>query len=133
MNPATVSLSSRPISSGKRILLGVDCSITHAHPVCLARYATGLPHSTIFSVLEYVGFGEDWIAFFRKYLEAPLNLDAASDNRPQLGPRIRKRGVPMAHASEKFTGELVLFFMDLAVNRQTGILLKCLLDDILLC
>ena len=133
MNPATVSLSSRPISSGKRILLGVDCSITHAHPVCLARYATGLPHSTIFSVLEYVGFGEDWIAFFRKYLEAPLNLDAASDNRPQLGPRIRKRGVPMAHASEKFTGELVLFFMDLAVNRQTGILLYRLHDDIWLC
>ena len=96
----------------------------------LQWYATGLPHSTIFSVLEYVGFGKDWINFFRKYLEAPLNLDAASDNRPQLGPRIRKRGVPMAHASEKFTGELVLFFMDLAVNRQTGLLLYRLHDDI---
>lgn len=36
----------------------------------------------------------------------------------------------MAHASEKLVGELVLFFMDLAVNRQTGILLYRLHDDI---
>jgi hypothetical protein len=93
-------------------------------------YATGLPHSTIFAVMRYIGFGQDWVDFFKKYLEAPLNLDAASDDRPQLGPRTRKRGVPMAHASEKFTGELVLFFMDLAVNRETGILLYRLHDDI---
>ncbi|KAL2133169.1 hypothetical protein VTI74DRAFT_2805 [Chaetomium olivicolor] len=96
----------------------------------LQWYATGLSHSTVFAVMKYVGFGQDWIDFFKKYLESPLNLDNASDNRPQLGPRIRKRGVPMAHASEKFTGELVLFFMDLAVNRETGILLYRLHDDI---
>lgn len=96
----------------------------------LQWYATGLSHSTIFALMRYVGFGQDWIDFFKKYLESPLNLDAASDDRPQLGPRIRKRGVPMAHASEKFTGELVLFFMDLAVNRDTGILLYRLHDDI---
>jgi hypothetical protein len=96
----------------------------------LQWYATGLPHSTIFAIMRYIGFGQDWIDFFKKYLESPLNLDAASDDRPQLGPRIRKRGVPMAHASEKFTGELVLFFMDLAVNRDTGILLYRLHDDI---
>ncbi|KAK0705188.1 hypothetical protein B0H67DRAFT_374063 [Lasiosphaeris hirsuta] len=99
----------------------------------LQWYATSISHSTIYSVLEYAGFGEDWVSFFRKYLEAPLNLDAASDDRPQLGPRTRKRGVPMAHASEKFIGELVLFFMDLAVNRQTGILLYRLHDDIWIC
>ena len=96
----------------------------------LQWYATGLSHSTVFAVMRYIGFGQDWIDFFKKYLESPLNLDAASDDRPQLGPRIRKRGVPMAHASEKFTGELVLFFMDLAVNRETGILLYRLHDDI---
>ncbi|KAK4154142.1 hypothetical protein C8A00DRAFT_43060 [Chaetomidium leptoderma] len=96
----------------------------------LQWYATGLPHSTVFSAMRYIGFGQDWIDFFTKYLESPLNLDAASDDRPQLGPRHRKRGVPMAHASEKFTGELVLFFMDLAVNRETGVLLYRLHDDI---
>ncbi|KAL2018054.1 hypothetical protein VTK56DRAFT_1320 [Thermocarpiscus australiensis] len=96
----------------------------------LQWYATGLSHSTVYTVMEYVGFGKDWIDFFKKYLESPLNLDAASDDRPQRGPRIRKRGVPMAHASEKLTGELVLFFMDLAVNRETGTLLYRLHDDI---
>ncbi|KAK3315242.1 hypothetical protein B0H66DRAFT_337632 [Apodospora peruviana] len=83
--------------------------------------------------MRYVGFEDDWIDFFRKYLEAPLNLDAASDYRPQLGPRTRMRGVPMAHASEKLIGELVLSFMDIAVNRKTGILLYRLHDDIWFC
>lgn len=96
----------------------------------LLRYATALPHSTVYAVMRYVGFGEDWINFFKKYLAAPLNLDKASDDRPQKGPRIRQRGVPMAHSSEKFTGELVLFFMDLAVHRETGIFLYRLHDDI---
>ena len=39
----------------------------------------------------------------------------------------------MAHASEKLTGELVLFFLDLTINRQVGMLLYRLHDDIWLC
>ncbi|KAH6621265.1 hypothetical protein B0J18DRAFT_432009 [Chaetomium sp. MPI-SDFR-AT-0129] len=96
----------------------------------LQWFATGLPHSTVFAVMRYLGFGEDWIGFFKTYLESPLNLNTASDDRPQLGPRIRKRGVPMAHSSEKLTGELVLFFLDFVVNRETGIFLYRLHDDI---
>jgi hypothetical protein len=104
-------------------------------PVALVQtdlqwYATGLSHSTVYAVMRYLNFDPKWIAFFKKYLEAPLNLDHAADDRPKLGPRIRKRGVPMAHSSEKFTGELVLFFMDLAVHRKTGIPLYRLHDDI---
>lgn len=104
--------------------------IWRANSALPLRYATGLPHSTIFAAMRYVGFDQAWIDFFQKYLEAPLNLDAASDDRVQRGPRIRKRGVPMAHASEKLTGELVLFFMDVAVFRETGIPLYRLHDDI---
>ncbi|KAK4226987.1 hypothetical protein QBC38DRAFT_209318 [Podospora fimiseda] len=96
----------------------------------LQWYATGLSHSTAYSVMKYVGFSQEWLDFFKKYLEAPLNLDAASDDRVARGPRIRKRGVPMAHASEKLIGELVLFFMDVSVNRDTGLLLYRLHDDI---
>lgn len=99
----------------------------------LQWFATGLPHSTIYAVMRYVGFSEDWIRFFRKYLEAPLNLDQSADYRTPKGARVRKRGVPMAHASEKLTGELVLFFLDLTVNRQAGMLLYRLHDDIWLC
>ncbi|KAK4662635.1 hypothetical protein QC763_605300 [Podospora pseudopauciseta] len=118
-------------------LRGVTLENRHeaSNPVALVQtdlqwYGTGLSHTTIYSLMRYIGFGQDWISFFKKYLEAPLNLDMASDNRPQLGPRTRKRGVPMAHASEKLTGELVLFFMDIAVNRETGILPYRLHDDI---
>ncbi|RDW68901.1 uncharacterized protein DSM5745_08661 [Aspergillus mulundensis] len=99
----------------------------------LRWYATGLPHSTIFAVMEYIGLSEKWIVFFRKYLESPLNLDSSSEGRMPMGPRTRKRGVPMAHSSEKLIGEMILFFMDLAVNRTTGLLLYRLHDDLWLC
>lgn len=99
----------------------------------LQWFATSLAHSTIFAVMRFMGFPEDWVEFFKKYLEAPLNMDSASENRVSMGPRIRKRGVPMAHASEKFLGELVLFVLDLAVNRKTGMLLYRLHDDLWLC
>ncbi|KAL2009640.1 hypothetical protein VTN00DRAFT_5447 [Thermoascus crustaceus] len=96
-------------------------------------FTTSLAHSTIFAVMRFMGFPEDWITFFKKYLEAPLNMDRASEDRVSMGPRIRKRGVPMAHASEKFLGELVLFVLNLAVNRKTGMLLYRLHDDLWLC
>lgn len=99
----------------------------------LKWYGTSLSHNTIFAVMRFVGFTEDWISFFRKYLESPLNMDQSSEGREQKGPRIRRRGIPMAHASEKLLGELVLFFMDLAVNRETGMLLYRLHDDLWLC
>lgn len=91
-------------------------------------FGTGLPHSSIFAVLKFVGVDEKWISFFRKFLEAPLNLGPVSDSAEQV--RFRRRGVPMAHALEKFFGELVLFFMDLAVNREAGMLLYRFHDDL---
>lgn len=96
----------------------------------LQWYATGLPHTTIFAIMRFFGFPEKLIAFYRKVLEAPLNM-APADGSPG-GPRTRRRGVPMAHATEKFIGELVLFVMDLVVNRETGMLLYRLHDDIFL-
>ncbi|KAK1148124.1 hypothetical protein N8T08_010763 [Aspergillus melleus] len=99
----------------------------------LKWYGTSLSHSTIFTIMEFAGFPQRWITFFRKYLESPLNMDQASSGREPRGPRTRKRGLPIAHASEKLLGELVLFFMDLAVNRETGMLLYRLHDDLWLC
>lgn len=96
----------------------------------LKWYATGLSHTTIFAVMRFVGFPDRLIRFYRKVLRAPLNM-SPTDGNPR-GPRTRRRGVPMAHATEKFIGELVLFVMDLVVNRETGILLYRLHDDIFL-
>ena len=96
----------------------------------LQWYATGLSHATIFAVMRFVGFPDPLIEFYRKVLQAPLNM-SPTDGNPR-GPRTRRRGVPMAHATEKFIGELVLFVMDLVVNRETGMLLYRLHDDIFL-
>ena len=96
----------------------------------LKWYATGLSHTTIFAVMRFVGFPDRLIEFYRKVLRAPLNM-SPTDGNPR-GPRTRQRGVPMAHATEKFIGELVLFVMDLVVNRETGMLLYRLHDDIFL-
>jgi hypothetical protein len=79
-------------------------------------YGTGLPHSTLFAILRFVGFTEECIDFFTKYLHAPLNMDGACDGRTPTGPRMRQRGVPLAGAMAKLMGELVLFFMDMTVQ-----------------
>ncbi|RDK46604.1 hypothetical protein M752DRAFT_104207 [Aspergillus phoenicis ATCC 13157] len=96
-------------------------------------YATCLPHSTIVIIMKYIGFPQNWIDFYRRYLEAPLNMDSSYEGREPVGPRIRKRGIPFSHAAEKLLGEMILFFMDLAVNRETGLLLYRLHDDLWLC
>ncbi|GKZ33807.1 hypothetical protein AbraIFM66950_003889 [Aspergillus brasiliensis] len=96
-------------------------------------YATCLPHSTIVFIMKYIGFPQRWIDFYHRYLEAPLNMDSSYEGREPVGPRIRKRGIPFSHAAEKLLGEMILFFMDLAVNRETGLLLYRLHDDLWLC
>ncbi|KAH8201197.1 hypothetical protein TruAng_004665 [Truncatella angustata] len=99
----------------------------------LQWYATGLSHTTIFAVMRFFGFPLKLIEFYKKVLEAPLNMTPATEGEEPKGPKIRRRGVPMAHATEKFIGELVLFVMDLVVNRETGLLLYRLHDDLFLC
>lgn len=99
----------------------------------LQWYATGLSHTTIFTVMRFLGFSERLVSFYRKVLQAPLNMVRTPGASPTGEPKIRQRGVPMAHAPEKLTGEMILFVMDLAVNRATGMLLYRLHDDLFLC
>ncbi|KAK8110450.1 reverse transcriptase [Apiospora kogelbergensis] len=98
----------------------------------LQWYATGLSHSTIFAVMRFFGFSTKLINFYKKVLEAPLNISPATDGVEPKGPKIRRRGVPMAHATEKFIGELILFAMDIVVNKASGLLLYRLHDDLFL-
>jgi len=95
----------------------------------LKWFATGISHTTVFALLRFVGFSEPWITFFKKYLQPMLNLSPSREEGAR-GPRQRLRGLPMAHAAEKLIGELVLFFMDFAVNREAGSLLYRLHDDL---
>jgi hypothetical protein len=94
-------------------------------------FATAISHSTVFAVLRFSGVTEEWITLFKKFLEPPLDLGPVAEGEAVRDrARIRKRGVPMAHALEKFFGELILFLMDLAVNQEAGMLLYRLHDDL---
>ncbi|KAK8041295.1 hypothetical protein PG994_014302 [Apiospora phragmitis] len=82
--------------------------------------------------MRFFGFSEKLISFYQKVLEAPLNISPATDGAEPKGPKTRRRGVPMAHATEKFIGELVLFVMDIVVDQESGLLLYRLHDDLFL-
>ncbi|KAL5623655.1 hypothetical protein FOBRF1_002905 [Fusarium oxysporum] len=99
----------------------------------LEWFATGLSHTTIFATMRFFGYTEGAISFFKKVLQAPLNVQSSPDSPLTGSPRVRRRGVPMAHAPEKLLGELVLFVMDVVVNQQDGMLLYRLHDDLWLC
>lgn len=95
----------------------------------LQWYATGLPHSTIRAIMRFWGIPYDWLAFFTKFMEAPLRMDPT----PGQNVRIRKRGIPITDAFEKLFGESVLWCMDVAVNRLSGMNLIRSHDDLWLC
>ncbi|KAF2493345.1 hypothetical protein BU16DRAFT_528655 [Lophium mytilinum] len=83
-------------------------------------FASGLSHSTILAVLKFIGVSETWLTFFQRFLEAPLNMGPIIRGTADQ-VRTRKRGVPVGHAFERFFGEAVLFFLDLAINQVVGI------------
>ncbi|KAF2730340.1 hypothetical protein EJ04DRAFT_473962 [Polyplosphaeria fusca] len=92
----------------------------------LQWYASGLPHSTIFAILRFWGISEEWIAFFKKFAEAPLRMEET----PGQNVRIRQRGIPITDAFEKLFGEIVLLSMDVAVNRLSKMTLVRFHDDL---
>lgn len=87
-------------------------------------FGNSLSHSTIFAVMRFIGYHDDWISFFTKVLEPPLDMLDGSPIRP------RKRGLPLANVVEKLLGEVVLFFMDLAVAQNDGMILYRFHDDL---
>jgi hypothetical protein len=73
-----------------------------------------LPHSTIYAVLSFFGLSPKWLGFLQRFLESPLKFVDDTE------PRIRKRGVPGAHALSVVCGEAIIFCLDYAVNQSTG-------------
>ena len=78
-----------------------------------------LPHQTILTVLEYMGVSEKWLSFFKRFLNAPLNIGPVVGGTTDV-VRTRTAGVPAAHGFEVFFGEAVLFCLDLAVHHRTS-------------
>ncbi|KAK6528855.1 hypothetical protein TWF694_004089 [Orbilia ellipsospora] len=91
-------------------------------------FGPSLPHSSIFTVLEFFGVNEEWLSFFRKILEAPTLF---VDDAPETTPRNRLRGTPIGVPIATFFGEALLFVGDFAVNQKAdGARLYRLHDDI---
>ncbi|EPS42718.1 hypothetical protein H072_3318 [Dactylellina haptotyla CBS 200.50] len=91
-------------------------------------FGPSLPHSSIFAVLEFFGFNEEWLQFFQKILEVPSLF---IDDAPGTEPRNRKRGTPIGVPIASFFGEALLFCLDFAVNQKAdGARLYRLHDDI---
>lgn len=92
-----------------------------------AWFGASLSHTTLLAVLKFFGVPEVWLAFFKRFLEAPLRF--ASDG-PDGPIRVRKNGVPLSHSISDWMGETLLFCMDYAVNQYAdGTLLYRLHDD----
>ncbi|KAM7200327.1 hypothetical protein V8F20_005304 [Naviculisporaceae sp. PSN 640] len=75
-----------------------------------------LPHQTVLTILKFFGVSDTWLAFFTRFLEAPLKLVGDNDNTE---PRIRRRGAPESHVLSDVFGEVTLFCLDFAVNQVT--------------
>lgn len=116
-------------------LLSAEILITtrmHGEITCVRSefesWNQSLPHSTIYSVLAFLGVSEKWLGFFRKFLEAPLKF--ISDGEAGQ-PQIRKRGIPGSHTLSDVLGEVILFCMDFSVNQTTeGAQLYRMHDDL---
>jgi hypothetical protein len=67
--------------------------------------------------MSLFGVSETWIAFFTRFLTAPLKF---VDDSAAAAPRIRRRGTPASHALSEVFGESILFYLDFAVNQAAG-------------
>ena len=86
-----------------------------------------LPHSTILAVSEFFGVSLKWLAFFKKFLQAPLKFVSDGPGAPS---KVRKRGCPGAHSLSTMFSESVLFCLDYAVNQKAdGLQLFRIHDD----
>ncbi|KAM0548375.1 hypothetical protein ACHAO7_006802 [Fusarium culmorum] len=75
-----------------------------------------LPHDTVLAILEYLGVSDNWLSFFRKFLEAPLKFVDEDDSNV----RKRRRGTPASHVLSDVFGETTLFCLDFSVNQSTS-------------
>ncbi|KDR78086.1 hypothetical protein GALMADRAFT_245079 [Galerina marginata CBS 339.88] len=91
----------------------------------LEWFGPSLPHTSILTVLEFLGMPNTWLDFFKAFLSTPLCFAGDAE------PRTRKRGTPISYALSVVCGEAILFIMDFAVNqRANGLYLYRMHDDL---
>lgn len=90
-------------------------------------FGPSLPHATIMAVLRFFGVSDQWLEFFKNFLEAPVRF---AMDEPDAQTQIRRSGVPLQHRLSDALSEAVLFCLDFAVNKSTESNLYRLHDDI---
>lgn len=91
----------------------------------LAWFAAGMPHSKVSALLWFLVSQRPG----SESPETPLRMSDALDAEV----RIRRCGLSMADALEKLLGEVVLFALGAAVNRESNTMLYRFHDDFWLC
>ena len=76
-------------------------------------FGPSLPHSTVFTVLNFFGVQDKWLSFFKKFPTSPLVF---TQDGPGAEPQTRKSGIPMSHVLSDALGEAVLFCLDFVAN-----------------
>ncbi|KAK6835494.1 RTlike1 [Aspergillus parasiticus SU-1] len=90
-------------------------------------FGPSIPHTTMLTVLAYFGVPQNWLDFFKRFLECPLKF---TQDGPEAAVQTRRRGIPISHTLSDCFGEAVLFCMDYAVNQSTdGAYLYRMHDD----
>ncbi|KDR81914.1 hypothetical protein GALMADRAFT_135307 [Galerina marginata CBS 339.88] len=91
----------------------------------LEWFGPSLPHTSILTVLEFLGMSKTWLKFYKAFLAAPIRFPGENE------PRVRKRGTPISYSLSTLCGEVVVFVMDFAVNqRANGLYLYRMHDDL---
>ena len=86
---AAANLDKKSRREVKQPLLRLMATEAHLHKTlrgeCVAVqpeiqwFGAAIPHSSIMAVLEFVGVGKAWITFFKRVLEAQLNMESGSE------------------------------------------------------
>ncbi|ORX96499.1 hypothetical protein BCR34DRAFT_497720 [Clohesyomyces aquaticus] len=104
--------------------LNGDAAIISADFTCLS---SSVPHQIIIALLKFIRMPEDWIDFFKRILEAPMNLGplgrGSSDQAMKRTCGVHNGGMAT------FFSELVLFVLDFVVQQRTGAYLYRLHDQ----
>ncbi|KAI4758947.1 hypothetical protein E4T52_01811 [Aureobasidium sp. EXF-3400] len=79
-------------------------------------FGPSFPHSTIFTVLAFLGVDDLYIDFFKKYLSMSLIFP---QDGPNAEPRTRLCGVPISQTLSDVFGEIILACLDFAVSKAT--------------
>jgi len=90
----------------------------------LEWFGPSLPHTSILTVLEFMGMSKTWLGFFKAFLEAPIRFPGEAE------ARVRKRGTPISYSLSLVCGEAVLFMMDFSVNQYSSLYLYRMHDDL---